>query len=108
MHSGKRLLVLASALIFLGPAIVRAAKDDDKYPSAKAAYADAVKFLEKKDYKSAQAPLEAALKLAPDDEYRLRIYNNLMPSYRLLTDTAKMTEACEFTIAKTKENAERS
>jgi tetratricopeptide (TPR) repeat protein len=84
------------------------ARGDEAYPSANAAAADAVKFMQKRDYKSAQAPLEAALRLAPDDAFRLRIYNNLMACYRLLPETDKMVEACEFTIVKTKENSERS
>src|SRR5258708_3245894 len=86
----------------------RQASADETYPSAKAAAAEADKFMQKRDYKSAQAALEAALKLAPDDAYRLRIYNNLMACYRLLPETDNMVEACEFTITKTKENAERS
>src|SRR6187401_2207558 len=84
------------------------ANGDDKYSSARAAAADAYKFMEKQDYKSAQEPLEAALKLAPDDAYRLKVYNNLMACYRLLPETDKMIEAFEFTIAKTKTDAERS
>src|SRR5581483_1090004 len=67
-----------------------------------------MKFMQKRDYKSAQGPLEAALKLAADDNDRLRIYNNLMACYRLLPENDKMIEACEFTMAKTKLDAERS
>lgn len=107
-----RICQRSTALVFSGllawGAIGSPAQGDDKYPSANAAVADAVKFMEKRDYKSAQAPLEAALELAPDDAYRLRIYNNLMACYRLLPETDKMVEACEFTINKTKENSERS
>lgn len=83
-------------------------RSDEEYPNANAAIAAASKFMRARDYKSAQAPLEVALKLAPDDAFRLKVYNNLMACYRLLPENDKMIEACEFTIAKTKENAERS
>jgi Tfp pilus assembly protein PilF len=103
-----QLFGLVSLLAIACPTFALAAKDDDKYRSADAAVGDAIKYLEKKDYKSAQAPLEAALKLAPDDAYRLRVYDYLMACYRQLPDPAKMTEAVEFSIVKTKENANRS
>ena len=64
--------------------------------------------MRERDYKSALAPLEAALRLATDDETRLKVYNNLMPCYRLLPENDKMIEACEFTILKTKDGNERS
>lgn len=105
---GKWLFGLVFSCVFVVYAPGSPALGDDKYPSATAAYADAYKFLESRDYKSAQEPLEAALKLAPDDAYRLRMYGYLKACYRLLPETEKMTEACEFIITKTKTEAERS
>jgi tetratricopeptide (TPR) repeat protein len=108
MSGWKQAFGLVLAYVVAWTATCSLARGDEKYPSARAAVAEANVFMRKRDYKSAQAPLEAALKLAPDDAYRLRIYNNLMACYRLLPETDKMVEASEFTILKTKENSERS
>ena len=89
-------------------AIALLARSNDVYPSFDTAMSAAAKFMKDRDYKAAQAPLEAALRMAPGDAKRLRIYNNLTACYRLLPETERMTEACEFTIAHTKEDAERS
>lgn len=80
----------------------------EEYATYREAMSAASKFMKERSYAAAQAPLEAALKLAPSDAERLRIYNNLMAAYRLLPENDKMIEACEFTMANTREDAERS
>lgn len=98
-------VMLAAALAWSGAA---RSVHAENYPDYQSAMRAASPFMKARDYKSAQAPLEAALKLATNDKERLTTYNNLMPAYRLLTENDKMIEACEFTMAKTREDAERS
>jgi tetratricopeptide (TPR) repeat protein len=72
------------------------------------AYAEGAKLLRDMQFAAAQAPLEAALKIAPDDKARLRVYQALLQPYRQLAETDKMVEAQEFIISHSERRAARS
>jgi tetratricopeptide (TPR) repeat protein len=80
----------------------------EEYPTYQAAMSAANKFLKERNFKDAQAPLEAALKMAPGDREKLQIYGSLTQSYRLLPENDKMIEASEYRIANTKSDLERA
>lgn len=78
------------------------------YKTADEAYSVGVALARARNYAGSREPLEAALRLAPDDAYRLKVYEALMPAYRELPDTDKMVEAAEFVIAHADQRAKRS
>jgi tetratricopeptide (TPR) repeat protein len=88
----------------LGPQAVFAAD----YKTADEAYSVGVALARARNYAGSREPLEAALRLAPDDAYRLKVYEALMPAYRELPGTDKMAEAAEFVIAHADQRAKRS
>src|SRR5713101_7720028 len=92
---------LMSALLMI-PFAVRAEQADPKpkYDSADQAFRVGSAFRAGREYAKSQEPLEAALKLAPDDKYRLKVYQALIEAYRQLPDIDKMVEANEFILAK--------
>lgn len=75
-----------------------------KYKSADEAFGVGAVFYNSRNFEASREPFEAALKMAPDDKFRLKVYEALIPSYRLLRDSDKMIRACEFII----ENSDRS
>jgi tetratricopeptide (TPR) repeat protein len=78
------------------------------YKTADEAYSVGVALARARNYAGSREPLEAALRLAPDDTYRLKVYEALMPAYRELPDTDKMVEAAEFVIGHADQRAKRS
>ena len=75
-------------------------------------YSDAIreanKHLRSRAYAKAEAPLEAALDLAPSEREKTRVYRSLMSCYRLHEEPAKMIEAAEYVIANSEESVSRS
>lgn len=69
---------------------------------------EGMKQVREKQYAEAQAALEAALKLAANDEDRAKAYQALVPPYRQLPEVDKMLEAQEFIIAHSDQKARRS
>jgi len=80
----------------------------DSYKNFNEAFNAGAKLLRDQQYAAAQAPLEAALKLATDDKDRLKAYQALVPAYRQLPEIDKMLEAQEFVIRHTERRAGRS
>ena len=80
----------------------------ESYKSFEEAYGAGVRLLRDQQFAAAQAPLEAALKLAADDKSRLKAYQALVPAYRQLPEIDKMLEAQEFVIRHTERRAGRS
>jgi tetratricopeptide (TPR) repeat protein len=78
------------------------------YETAEDAYRAGLAFLTLHEDAKSQGPLEQALKLAPDDAYRLKVYRTLIPVYTLLPDADKKLDALEFIIRKSNQAAERS
>jgi tetratricopeptide (TPR) repeat protein len=79
-----------------------------EYKSYNDAMRAAAPLMRDRQYAAAQAPLEAALALAADDADRLRVYQALVPAYRLLPQADKMYEAQEFVIRHTDRRTGRS
>jgi Predicted N-acetylglucosaminyl transferase len=96
-------LIAASGLI--APAILTA---QDSYRSFDEAFRAGAKLFNEKKFAEAQAPLEAALKLAADDKERLKAYQALVPAYRQLPEIDKILEAQEFVIRHTSGKSGRS
>ena len=84
------------------------ARVESKYASAQEALAVASGYLSLKEYAKSREPLEEALKLAPDDQYRIRIYRALIPAYTIASDWKPKVEALEFIIRNSEQDAERS
>jgi tetratricopeptide (TPR) repeat protein len=109
-----RLVVHLAALLALfasspaSPAIGQDAPEPPEYRSAEEAYRVGAAHLSTRNYKAALDPLEAALKLDPDDDLRFKIYLALIPAYRTLPELDKFVEACEFAIAKADSDPRRS
>ena len=80
----------------------------EEYKSADEAYREGVKRINARQESESIAPLEAALKLAPDDAYKARVYEALQRGYRTLPEVDKMVEACEFLIARAETPLRRS
>ncbi|WLD10184.1 serine/threonine-protein kinase [Planctellipticum variicoloris] len=86
------------------------AKDeiDAKYGSAEEAMRVGNAYYSLKEYAKTREPFEAALKLAPDDEYRVKVYRALLAAYRQDSNWLPCAAALEFIIARSKQAAERS
>jgi len=80
------------------------AKADSKYRSAEEAWRAGITG----NSAARRKALEAALRLASDDAFKVRIYEALRPTYRRLSGVDKMVEACEFIIRHTDSDAKRS
>lgn len=92
-------------VIFLIPAMLPA---QEKYKTYDEAMRAAAPLHNNKEFAKAQEPLEAAVRLAPDDAAKLRAYQALVSAYRLLPEIDKMLEAQEFVIRHTERKAGRS
>jgi tetratricopeptide (TPR) repeat protein len=97
--------VLGCLLITL---VCSVAAAQTKYRTAREAFGVGAVFYNARNYEQSREPFEAALKLAPDDKYRIKVYEALLASYRLLPDSDKMIEACEFIIEKSERSAQQS
>lgn len=99
------------AILTVAPMLVlldRAAAKGADYPNAEAALRDGVQKVQQKKYDEARPALEAALKLAGDDEFRLRVYPPLVVVYRQLPESEPMIQAQEFIIKNSERSVERS
>lgn len=72
------------------------------------AYSEGVKYVNRREFDKARAPLETALQLAPDNKFRLKVFQALTRVYRTLPEIDKMTEASEYVIRYSDQLAERS
>ncbi len=80
------------------------------YKSVREARAEAAKHLQARNFAAAQAPLEAALKLTPEDDLKQRVelYRSLMSSYRTLNNVENMVESVEYILTNSDGQTERS
>lgn len=88
--------------------LVSTAAGQTKYQNADEAFGVGAAFVNSRNYAASLEPLEAALKLAPDDAYRLKVYRALLPAYRQLADIDKMFEAELFILEKSSSAPEQS
>lgn len=79
-----------------------------EYSSAQAAFQEGAKHLRAMDYKASRAPFEAALKLAKDDAYRVKVYQALLPAYRQIPEFEPFQTAAEFIVTHAEQDATRS
>lgn len=93
----------------------REAPSDDERPAVESKYASADEalrvgagFLAQMEYAQSQEPLEEALKLAEDDEYRVKVYRALLPAYTIAPEWTLKLKALEFIIRHSEQAAERS
>ena len=81
---------------------------DSEFQSADEAFGVGAAYYNSKNYAKSREPFEAALKLAPDDAFRLKVYKALIPSYRLLSEADKMYTATEYVLEHGTQAAEKS
>ncbi|MEK6257709.1 MAG: sigma-70 family RNA polymerase sigma factor [Planctomycetota bacterium] len=79
-----------------------------KYTSGDEAFNIGATFYNSGNLAASQDPFEYALKMAPDDKSKIRVYRALMGAYRQLPEIDKFTEAADFIITKSEQPAERS
>ena len=79
-----------------------------KFRSADEAFRVGIAFYNSKNFQAARAPLEAALQLADDDEFRLKVYEALLPAYRDIPEFEPFQTAAEFIITHSPRDAQRS
>lgn len=80
----------------------------DKYTNADEAYGIGAAMYNAKNYVGSQEPFEAALKMAPDDKFRIKVYRALLAAYRQQAEIDKFVEAIDFIITKSDSANERS
>ena len=97
-------LKLISILGLLLPMVARG----ESFTTAEAAFSAGVKHLRNKDETAAREALEAALALAQDDAFRLKVYQPLTQVYRQLPEPDKMITAQEFIVRHSDRATERS
>ncbi len=83
-------------------------RNDTPYASSAEAYRLAAAFLAQKEYAKSRQPLEAAVKLAPDDADRVKYYRALIPAYTMADDWQLKANALDFIITHAGQSAERS
>ncbi len=81
---------------------------DGKYRTAAEAFGVGAAHYNARNFAASRGPFEAALKMAPDDAFRLKCYEALVPAYRQDGGVNKMIEACEFIITHADQPARQS
>jgi tetratricopeptide (TPR) repeat protein len=99
--------LLLAVLLVVAAAWPSPSLAQEKYKNYSDAFSQGNKLVREKQLAAAQEPLEAALKLATDDEQRLHAYELLVPVYRQLPAIDKMLEAQEFIIPHTERRSGR-
>jgi beta-lactamase regulating signal transducer with metallopeptidase domain len=82
--------------------------NDTKYETVDDAWRAGAALYNASKFAQSRKPFEAALKLAPDDKYRIKVYEVLRPAYRQLSNPKKMIEACDFIIRNSDSAPKRS
>src|SRR5688500_14314077 len=101
-----RLTTLLACLLWFSQSAIASAQE--KYKTYEEARSEGGRLLRNQQLAEAQAPLEAALRLAPDDKARLDVYQGLVNVYRILPEIDKKLEANEFVIRHSERRAGRS
>lgn len=86
----------------------KAPTTESKYASAREAMAAASGFLAIREYAKSREPLEEALKLADDDQLKVRIYRSLIPAYTQAAEWEPKVNALEFIMRHSESVPERS
>lgn len=96
---------LAVVLLF---SCVQSGLAQSKYQSAEEAYRVGAAFYNSRNFAAAREPFEAALAMAPDDAFRVKVYEALLAPYRMISESEKFIEAAEFIISKSDSAPKRS
>ena len=99
------MMVLA---VLLAGSTLPAHAQKSAYSTPKEAYEIGLTFLDNKNLAKAQEALEEALKLAPDDVLKKKIYRALVRPYQMQADVDKLVDALEFVIRHPSSPAEKS
>jgi tetratricopeptide (TPR) repeat protein len=78
------------------------------YATADEAFSAGAKLYNQGNYAGSREPFEAALRLAPDDKFRVKVYDALLAAYRHDPKIDPFVEACEFILEKSDSAAKRS
>lgn len=78
------------------------------YQTADEAFGVGAAHYNARNFAASRTPFEAALKMAPDDAFRVRVYEALLASYRQDGTPDNMVAACEYIIAHTDQAAKQS
>lgn len=85
------------------------AQSKTKYANAQEAFAVGAAYYNSRNYAATREPFEAALKLSKDDpEMQLKIYQALLPAYRLIPEFEPFQTAAEYILAHHEQDAVRS
>ncbi len=80
-----------------------------KFKTADEAFGVAASYYNSRNFAASREPFEAALILSgPDVEYRVKVFNALLASYRQLGTTEEFTHASEYIIRHSERDAEQS
>lgn len=79
-----------------------------KFDTPEKAWIVGAAFYNARDFESSREPFEAALQLAPDDEFRLKVYGALLPAYREIPEFDPYLAASEFVITHSQQHAQQS
>ncbi len=102
------LLFTATVMAIVSAGTPVAFPAEGKYQTAAEAFGVGAAHYSARNYAASRRPLEAALKMAPDDVFRLKCYEALVPAYRQDDGVNKMIEACEFIITHRDQPARQS
>jgi hypothetical protein len=78
------------------------------YVSAEEAYSIGAARYNARNFKASREPFEAALALAPDDKFRVKVYEALLAPYREIPEFEPFQNAAEFIITHATYDAQRS
>lgn len=80
-----------------------------KYSSAEEAFGVGAAFYNSRNFKASREPFEAALRLAQDDtDMKLKVYEALLPAYRLIPEFEPFQTAAEYVMKNHQQDAHRS
>jgi|GEM_PF-1164472 len=82
--------------------------DKKLYSSADEAFAVGAAFYNSRNFAKSLEPFEAALAMAPNDAFRLKVYRALIPAYRQLPEHEKLLTAIEYVVEHSDREAEKS
>ena len=105
-------LVLASVALYSVPVLGQqpeaTPKAESAYVTADEAFAVGAAHRNAKNYVAAEEPFEAALRLSEDVAFRVKVYDALIPSYRLHAEADDLAKAVEYVIENGQRLTERS
>lgn len=81
---------------------------ETKFQSAEEAWRVGAAFYNSQNYAAAREPFEAALALAPDEAYRLKVHEALLAVYRTIPESEPFIASAEYIIKHSTRDAQQS